>query len=204
LNIPCHPLFKTVLLITLKRYTMADGFVGEIRAFGFNFVPRGWVACNGATYNIASYAPLFSIIGVQFGGNGTTTFNVPDLQGKTIVGVQAGTGGFDTPGDSGGEANVTLTTATIPAHNHQVQAVTRSALAQTSAAIAQPGTNAYLTNAFCTGLSQGIIAYADTANTVMNPLTIAIAGGGTPHNNMSPFLAMSYCICVEGVFPPHP
>jgi microcystin-dependent protein len=185
---------------------MADGLIGEIRAFGFNFTPRGWLPCNGSTYNISSFAALFSIIGIEFGGNGTTNFNVPNLNGKSIVGVQPNSGGFNVPGATGGTEAVTLTSSTMPAHNHLMQAVTRSSLAQTSVATAQPAANVYLTNAFCTGLSQGIIAYSNTAgsNTQLNPQTISLGGGSMPHYNMSPYLAMTYCICAEGIFPARP
>ena len=185
---------------------MADGFIGEIRAFGFNFIPRGWLPCDGNTYNIASFSALFSIIGVEFGGNGSNNFKVPDLRGKSVVGVDAGTSGFNVPGATGGTEQVTITSAAMPAHNHLMQAVTRTSLAQTSVATAQPAPNVYLSNAFCSGLSQGVIAYANTAgsNTQLNPQTITMAGGGVPHNNMSPFLAMTYCICAEGIFPARP
>jgi microcystin-dependent protein len=182
---------------------MADGLIGEIRAFGFNFTPQGWLPCNGSTCTISTFSALFSIIGTEFGGNGTTTFNLPNLNGKSVVGVQAGSTGFNVPGAAGGAEQVALTTTTMPGHNHLMQAVTRTSLAQTSVATATPAANVYLSNAFCAGLSQGIIAYADTAGASiqLNPQTISMGGGGMPHNNMSPYLAMTYCICAQGVFP---
>ena len=127
---------------------MADGYIGEIRAFGFNFTPQGWIPCDGSTLSIQAYAPLFAIIGIQFGGNGTTQFKVPDLRGMSLVGVNPSTSGFNVPGATGGAETVTLTVSTMPAHNHQLQAVTRSSLAQTSLATATPASNVYLTNAF--------------------------------------------------------
>jgi microcystin-dependent protein len=185
---------------------MADGLIGEIRAFGFNFTPQGWLPCDGSTYNISAFSALFSIVGVEFGGNGTTNFKVPDLRGKSVVGVQPGSGGFSVPGATGGTELVTLTSDTMPAHNHLMQAVTRSSLAQTSVATATPAANVYLSNAFSVGLAQGIIAYSNTggANTPLNPQSISLGGGGIPHNNMSPYLAMTYCICAEGVYPARP
>lgn len=182
---------------------MADGFIGEIRAFGFNFIPTGWLACDGSTYNINSFQTLFAIVGVQFGGNGTTNFKVPDLRGIVLTGVDPANSGFNTPGLSGGSEQVTLTTATIPAHNHLMQAVTRSSLAQTSLATETPANNVYLSNAFSSGLSQGIVVYSNSASnlTTLNPGSIGLTGANTPHQNMSPYLALTYCICVDGIFP---
>ncbi|RFM32521.1 phage tail protein [Chitinophaga silvisoli] len=182
-----------------------DGFIGEIRAFGFNFVPTGWLPCDGSTISISSQPTLFAIIGTQFGGNGTSTFMLPDLRGVSAVGVNVQQSGYNVPGITGGTETVTLTTNTIPAHNHLVGAVTRSSAAQVSAATNVPGSGSYLTNAYSSGLSQGIIAYADTAGTsALNPQSISLSGGTQAHNNMSPNLAMTYCICVEGIFPQHP
>lgn len=182
-----------------------DGFIGEIRAFGFNFVPTGWLPCDGSTVAIQQQSALFSIIGINFGGNGTTTFMLPDLRGVTAVGVNLAQGGYNVPGITGGSENVTLTISTIPAHNHQVGAVTRSSAAQLTQATNVPAPGAYLTNAYSSGVNQGIIAYGDTSNgSTLNPQSISTAGGGQPHNNMSPYLAMTYCICVEGIFPQRP
>lgn len=183
---------------------MADGFIGEIRAFGFDFTPNGWLACDGSTYGISNFQALFAIIGIQFGGNGTTNFKVPDLRGVVLTGVNPAVSGFNVPGASGGSAEVALTVNTMPAHNHNIQAVTRSSLQQTTLATAQPGSSVYLSNAFSSGLSQGIVVYSNTANngTALNPQAISAAGGSIPHANMSPYLALTYSICVEGVFPP--
>ena len=185
---------------------MADGFIGEIRAFGFNFTPAGWLACDGSTYSINNYQALFAIIGIQFGGNGTTNFMLPDLRGVVLTGVNPAIAGFNVPGKTGGSAGVTLTTDTMPAHNHNIQAVTRSSLAQTALATAQPANNVYLTNAFSSGLSQGIIVYSNTisGNTILNPQSIGPTGSSMPHENMSPYLALTYSICVEGIFPQRP
>lgn len=182
-----------------------DGYIGEIRAFGFNFVPRGWLPCDGSTVAIQTQSTLFSVIGTQFGGNGTTTFNLPDLRGVAAAGVNPTQGGWNIPGITGGTENVTLVTNTIPAHTHLVGAVTRSSAAQLTQATNVPAPTSYLTNAYSSGANQGIVAYADTAGSgTLNPQSISVTGSSQPHNNMSPNLAMTYCICVEGVFPPHP
>lgn len=184
---------------------MADAFVGEIRAFAFNFTPTGWLPCNGAIYPIQSNSALFAILGTYYGGNGTTTFAVPDLRGVAAIGMNLQNPSFGVPGVRGGSETVTLTNATIPAHNHLMQAVVRTSQPQTAAAISQPGTNAYLTNAFCSGLNRGVVAYSNNAGgTTLNPQTLSITGGSTPHANMDPYLAMTYCICSSGVFPQHP
>lgn len=184
---------------------MADGFIGEVRAFGFNFTPTGWLPCNGAIYPIQQFPSLFAIISTQFGGNGTTTFQVPDLKGRAAVGVDPNNGSFNNPGDNGGTETVTITVNTMPAHNHTVQAVTRNAQPQTAMATATPANNVYLSNAYCSGLTQGIIAYANTGTGGhLSPNSVMSAGNGQPHNNMSPYLAMTYCICAEGIFPSHP
>lgn len=184
---------------------MADAYVGEIRAFAFNFVPSGWLPCNGSTYPIQSNAPLFAILGTSYGGNGTTNFAVPDLRGVAALGISLQNSSFNVPGIKGGSETVTLTTATIPAHNHMMQAVVRTSQAQTAAAISQPGTNAYLTNGFSTGANRGIVVYSNNqGGTTLNPQSLSPTGGTTPHANMDPYLAMTYCICASGVFPQHP
>lgn len=184
---------------------MADGFIGEIRAFGFNFTPTGWLPCNGAVYPIQSNSALFAILGTYYGGNGTTTFAVPDLRGVAAIGINVQNPSFGLPGIKGGSESVTLTSNTIPAHNHLMQAVVRTSLPQTAAAISQPGPAAYLTNAFCSGLSRGIVAYSNNrSGATLNPQALGVTGSSTPHNNMDPFLAMTYCICASGVFPQRP
>jgi microcystin-dependent protein len=184
---------------------MADAYIGEIRAFAFNFTPTGWLPCNGSVYPVNNNAALFSILGTYYGGNGTTTFAVPDLRGVAALGINVQDPSFSQPGTRGGSEEVTLTTATMPAHMHTMQAVIRTSQPQTAAAIAQPGPDAYLTNAFCIGLNKGIVVYSNNSGgTTLNPQTIGITGGSTPHENMDPYLAMTYCICASGEYPARP
>jgi microcystin-dependent protein len=184
---------------------MADGYIGEIRAFAFNFNPRGWLPCNGNVYPIQSNSALFAILGIQYGGNGTTTFAVPDLRGVAAMGINLTQPGFNTPGITGGSESVTLTTNTMPAHIHNVEAVVRTSQPQTAAAISTPGSNAYLTNGYSVTAAKGIVVYSNAkAGIGLNPQTIGITGSSMPHNNMDPYLAMTYCICAEGIFPQRP
>lgn len=184
---------------------MADGYIGEIRAFAFNFTPRGWLPCNGAVYPIQSNSALFAILGIQYGGNGTTTFGVPDLRGVAALGINLMQPGFNTPGTTGGSETVALTTATMPAHMHNVEVVVRTSQPQTAAAISQPGSNAYLTNGYSLTAAKGIVVYSNNkGNITLNPQTVGVTGSTTPHANMDPYLAMTYCVCSEGVFPQRP
>src|ERR1700761_5128448 len=107
---------------------MSDWYLGEIRAVSFNFAPRGWLLCNGQTLSIAQNQALFALLGVQFGGNGTTTFNLPDLRGRASVNWgQSSTGTTYTEGEMSGSQNVTMTSQQLPIHTHFVSASTASA-----------------------------------------------------------------------------
>jgi microcystin-dependent protein len=183
---------------------MADAYVGEIRAFAFNFTPTGWLPCDGSLQNINANTTLFSVLGIRFGGDGQTTFAVPDLRGVAALGIDTTNPSYNQPGINGGSEGVTLTTGTMPAHNHMIQAVVRTSQPQTAAAISQPGPDAYLTNAYSIGLTRGIVVYSNNqGGTTLSPQTIGATGGSTPHQNMDPYLAMTYCICSSGIYPPH-
>lgn len=163
---------------------MATPFIGEIRMFGFNFPPRGWALCNGQTLAISQNQALFSILGTTYGGNGQTTFQLPNLQGRTPV----HTGNEIVLGQAAGEINHTLIASEIPAHNHPVNA---SAGAVTGGS----PTGSYLTSQ----LSDPMFASASSINGSMAPLQPA--GGSQPHNNMQPYTVVSICVALTGVFP---
>lgn len=168
-----------------------DAYIGEIRLVAFNFVPRGWLPCNGQLLPIPQYIPLFALLGNTFGGDGKTTFALPDLRGRVAIGV--GAGPSLTPrqmGDSGGQESVTLTTQQLPAHTHTLNASSATGTAQT------PTSNVPAQS------SDGAQLYAATPDTAMSQAAIGTTGEGQPHENMPPFLALNYIICYQGIFPP--
>jgi len=161
---------------------MSTPYLGEIRIFSFNFAPKGWAMCNGQLLAINQNQALFSILGTTYGGNGQTNFALPNLQGRMPVHV----GGGITLGQLGGEAAHTLTVSEMPAHTHQVFGST------TLASFGDPTGNLWAT---------GNAAYNPSSNTSMNPACIANAGSSQPHDNMSPYLVLTICIALQGIFP---
>lgn len=161
---------------------MATGFIGEIRIYAFNFPPRFWAQCDGQSLAIAQNQALFSILGTTYGGNGTTTFNLPDMRGRTPF----HTGTNFSLGQPGGQENVTLLTTQMPAHNHLMNGNSNAPTAGTPAG---------------NFVAQNAGAYSSTANSTMNAADIGIAGGSQPHPNMSPYTVLNICICLSGIFP---
>lgn len=162
---------------------MAEPFVAEIRIFSFNFPPSGWAMCNGQTMSISQNTALFSLLGTTYGGNGTTNFALPNLQGCMPVHVGNGI----ILGQTGGEVNHTLTLSEMPAHTHAAVG------SSTPANLGVPTGNLWAT---------GNAAYNPTPNTTMNPACIQSSGGGLSHPNMSPYLTVNFCIALQGIFPP--
>ena len=181
---------------------MAEPFVGEIRMFGFNFAPQGWAMCNGQLLPINQNTALFSLIGTFYGGNGTTTFALPDLRGR--VAVNQGSGAGLSPysiGQTGGSENVTLLVQQMPAHNHQV-GCDGTGTGRGGAAFGV-GTGGTPTNNI-PGLaaSPANAAYSNNApNTTMSNAMIENAGGSQAHPNIQPYLALTFCIALQGIFP---
>lgn len=180
---------------------MSEPFLGEIRMFCGNFAPQGWAQCNGQLLPIAQYSALFSILGTTFGGNGTTNFALPNLQGKVAMnwGQSAG-GSAYTIGQTGGSETVALTPGQMPAHNHGVNANAGSATGNPSggvpATLGWPrGISGNLPNAF---------AAAPDGSTVMNAQMIQSNGGNQAHPNMQPFLCVTFIIALEGIYPSRP
>ena len=162
---------------------MAQPFIGEIKMVSFNFPPKGWAFCNGQTLAIQQNAALFSILGTTYGGNGTTTFALPNLQGKVPVYVGQGI----VLGQTAGEVNHTLIMGEMPAHTHVPVGATPANLAVPSNALPGKGTSAGF--------------YAASPNTTMNPASVSNMGGSQPHNNMPPYTVINFCIALVGVFP---
>jgi microcystin-dependent protein len=174
---------------------MSDPFVGEIRMFGGNFAPRGWALCNGQTLAIAQNQALFALIGTNYGGNGVNTFQLPNLQSS--LPMDQGNGAGLTPrviGETGGEANVTLTTPTLPVHTHTLSA-SGSAASTTTIANNLPATLANGT--FYTNNSG---APAPTFGNLQQQ-SVALAGLGQPHGNLMPSLCVTFIIALQGIFP---
>jgi microcystin-dependent protein len=172
---------------------MSEAFVAEIRIFGFNFPPTGWAFCNGQLLPISQNTALFSLLGTYYGGDGRTTFALPDMQGN--VPIQSGQGpGLSqyVIGETSGVPAVTLIQTETPQHNHTV-----------GASQADGGDRSPNQEKFASG-SGGVSMYATAANgnAQMAPQTIGIVGGSLPHNNMMPYLTLNFCIAMQGVFPP--
>ena len=173
---------------------MATPFLGEITLFAGNFAPRNWAFCDGQLLSISQNTALFSILGTTYGGNGQTTFALPDLRGRVPIHVGGGTGpGLSTYvlGQSGGSENVTLITSQLPSHNHTVNGVASGGN--------QPSPSGNLPAIESTGTS---LDYSNaTANATMNAAMITNNGGGQPHNNLPPYLGLNYIIALFGIFP---
>ena len=172
---------------------MADPFVAEIRIAGFNFAPNGWAFCNGALMPISQNTALFSLLGTTYGGDGKVTFALPNLQGQVPIGAGSGPGLTPrTLGEEGGSETVTLLTTEIPGHAHGLAATTASADRANPAspnALGQPADPVYSPAG---------------ANAMTHPTTLGVVGGHQPHDNLQPYLAMTFIIALQGVFPPRP
>ena len=173
---------------------MADPFLAEIRIYPFNFPPKGWAFCNGQLVPLSQNTALFALLGTVYGGDGKSTFALPDLQGS--VPVQAGQGqGLSQYGlgHQGGTETTTLLESEMPAHNHTLRAST-----QDNADVNQVSPEASFAP------STGGTYYQTSANASLAPQAAAVAGGSVPHNNLMPYLALNFCIAMQGVFPPRP
>jgi len=168
-----------------------DPFVAEIRIFGFNFAPKGWALCNGQLLPISQNTALFSLLGTTYGGDGKSTFALPDMQGKTPMHPGQGPGlSLHDLGETGGSETVTLLQTEIPAHTHTLSASSLNSQSTTPA-----GTSF--------GRGNPVRLYSGTVGaTNMGVNSIADTGGNQPHNNMMPYLTMNFCIALQGVFPP--
>jgi len=178
---------------------MSEPFLGEIRLFGGTFAPRGWVFCDGRLLSIAQNSALFALLGTTYGGNGQSTFAVPDLRSRVPLSQGQGVGLSNYQlGQSGGVEAVTLTSAQIPAHQHALNATTATGSTTT------PGPTVMLATPVEPGVSTSLYTVPGTSTVNPQPMaaqSIGTAGGNQPHSNMMPTQAIVYIIAVEGIFP---
>lgn len=171
-----------------------EPFVGELRIFPYGFVPKGWLACNGQILPINQNAALASLLGQTYGGDGKTTFGLPNLQGQVPLGTGVNASGTTYAlGQKAGEANHSLTVNEMPQHNHNVKAssATASSKTPTSNSWSTPAPNTYKPSTNATSV-------------MLAPNALANTGTGTGHNNMQPYLALTICIATTGLYPPRP
>lgn len=164
---------------------MAEPFVGEIRSFAFGVIPRGWASCNGQVLSIQQNQALFSLLGTTYGGDGRTTFALPNLQGRVPIHVSTEISG----GTSAGETTHTLTVNEIPSHSHRIAGDSGD-------------TDKLSPLGAVWGNVPAVNVYAETANVDMSSIALSPTGQGQAHNNMQPYCTLSFCIALQGVYPP--
>ena len=173
---------------------MADPFVAEIRIFPFNFAPKGWGFCDGQLLPLSQNTALFSLLGTTYGGDGKSTFALPNLQGSAAMHPGQGPGlSLHDLGETGGSETVTLLESEIPAHSHSILAANFPGDVQTpqpSVSLARTGGG----NSYQNVTNQNVVS--------MSPSALTPAGSGAPHNNMQPYLTLNFCIALQGVYPP--
>ncbi len=182
---------------------MSEFFIGQIMMAGFNFAPKFFAQCNGQLLPIAQNQALFSLLGTQYGGNGQTTFALPDLRSRTPIGYASSVdSGWQPPpvqiGQVSGVENVTLLSVNLPAHNHLANASTANGDSRAAGGrIFATSTNA--------GSSPPNLYAASTGTLVpLNAQTVAPAGGSQPHPNLQPYSVINFCIALQGIFPSFP
>jgi microcystin-dependent protein len=166
---------------------MAEPFLSEIRLVSFNFAPQGWAFCNGQVLAINQNQALFALLGTTYGGNGITTFALPNLQGCAPLHMGSSPGGSYVLGQTGGSANVTLVATEMPAHTHQAEGVSTTA-----------NSGAPAGGAWANSVSD---PYSPSGNAAMNAASVSSMGGSQPHSNQSPYLVLNFVIALQGIFP---
>src|SRR5215213_6302760 len=176
---------------------MADPFVAEIRIFPFNFAPKGWAFCDGQLLPLSQNTALFSLLGTTYGGDGKSTFALPDMQGNAPMHPGQGPGlSLHDLGETGGSETVTLLSSEMPAHAHFVGRATVAAGDSTS-----PSGAVWAQSAAGRG-GAALYHEAPATGKVNSLLSLSITGASFPHNNMQPYLTLNFCIALQGVFPP--
>ena len=191
----------SILIIALAFTThVKSQMIGEIRMFAGNFAPEGWAFCDGRVLNIADNDVLFALIGTTYGGDGQTTFALPDFRGRAPISVNNNSYATQI-GETGGTETVTLTVSQIPAHNHAMQVANTSGTTNTPSKDVMPAKGA---NLVFPGATKQIRTFADagTGNKVTAPVqSVSTAGGSQPHDNVKPYVCINYIICLQGIFP---
>ena len=189
--------FLTLLLVlSIKPLYAQDEFMGEIKLFAGNFVPRNWALCDGQLLPINQNQALYSLLGTTYGGNGTTTFALPDLRGRIPVGV----GTNKTLGQKSGAETVSLTTTNLPGHSHNFPIKVSSA----TGTLNVPAASSSIASAVesVNSNTYPVLGYnTSTPNVVLSGTATTTAGGNTPVNVMQPYTVTTYIICVQGIFP---
>jgi microcystin-dependent protein len=176
---------------------MSQPYVGEIRAFGFQFAPANWAFCNGQLMQISQFDALFAVIGTTYGGDGSQTFALPNLQGQVPMHWGTGPGGTTSIGQTLGVTTVTLTTAQTPSHSHVISAASLPAGGVVTRTAA-PTSTSYIADTSPDTLYKDTTPVFDT-NFAANMLSTV--GGSQPHDNMQPYLAVNFCMSLFGIFP---
>ena len=191
-----HIFMIAVLLVTFIPPVFgqaSEPFLGQLMIVPYNFAPKGWANCSGQLMSISQNTALFSLLGTTYGGNGTTNFALPNLNGSIAIGAGQGPGlSLYELGQTGGESAVTLTVNGIPAHGHQIYADTAK------------GTTASPAGGFPAANIAGVPQYSGSAGALMNGGALSVAGGSQPHNNMMPYLGLKFIIALQGVYPARP
>ena len=179
---------------------MSEFFIGQIMMTGFNFAPRFWALSNGQLLPINQNQALFSLLGTQYGGNGTTNFALPDLRSRTPIGYASSVDpGWQPPsvqiGQASGIENVTLLSTNLPAHTHSVNASTAAGDNRS------PGGRVYATSTNAGSPPPNLYSASTGSLVPMNPQTVAPAGGNQPHPNLQPYSVINFCVALSGIFP---
>lgn len=172
---------------------MSEPFLAEVRIVGFNFAPRGWAFCDGQILPINQNQSLYSLLGTTYGGDGRTSFALPDLRGRVPMHVGSSDGAAHLLGQKSGEETHTLSAAEMPQHDHALQATNNNAN--------QPSPQGHVPAQVSAGVDFVYSSAGDPLNVTLNSAAIANVGGGQAHNNMQPYLAINFCIALRGLFP---
>jgi microcystin-dependent protein len=172
---------------------MSEPFLGQIQPMAFNFAPKGWAQCNGQLMNISQNTALFALLGTTYGGNGVSTFALPNLQSRAPLGFGTFVGDSYFLGETGGQETVTITTSTMPTHSHTFSGGTADGDRATPVAGAALGKIA--------GTGGNSFYASDATPQPLDPASLGMAGGNQAHDNLQPYLVINWCIATFGIFP---